>query len=994
MKYFISIVFFIGLILLAACSKESSSNGDDVIIYSTGAEFLNGNHFTDSAGVSEFEGITFQSEEFSHSGKSSIKLDSTHIYGFGLTIDDPKEGELYQASVWQKKGALDGTLICSIEGKNTRVTRTWRDHYQQDEWFKHSMSLIVGKDVEKLSFYVFAGGKEAFFDDIVIKRFPEIPTIDEAKSKNISHLNLYIPEPSKLKLESYVENALSANVISKKNKKYVDAFIIADYDSIPIEMRLKGDWTDHLTSGKISYRIKVKGNNAFMGLKTFSIQHPGTRNYMHEWFMHKLCDEEDLLSTKYEMSLVTINGVNKGVYAVEEHFDKQLLESRNRREGPILKLDESGMWQISYLSSEEDKNKSYPYFGASYVSLFKKSRTLKNKNLRNQFIEGGKLLNKFKDSFENQDQLFDLKSSAKYFALLELGNVVHAHAWHNSRFYINPVTQKLEMIGYDMLPGIDNGKDLFFANKLRRFGGSEELHLRMMLLNSKEFKSYYLTYLEEFSDSLYLESKFSKLDSSINQYETVLAFEIEDYYFNKQFYLDRAKKIRKDLPKLDSTWQVFLNLNYDKNDFIIESNYTPNIDTFYIEEISVNAYTHKLDSAQYQVELENYHLNDVTIIGYKIKGDSLIAIEEPILLRAFSNQGNMSQADFIVNNKPKEIVFKISNNPERVYSKKILKWEKPKGNTARMELEASFQVNSPFYKINGSILTFNKGDYKVDKLLYIPSRYEVVINKGTSINFINGGGIIANNSFVAEGTDQHPIHIYSSDGNNHGVTILQGEFVNMSYVNFDSLNTLHYKKWHLTGAVSIYESETDMKNCRITNNICEDGLNIIRSNFIIDSLFVSGTKSDGFDADFCTGEIKNSRFESTGNDCIDFSGSVVDINNIEILNSGDKGISGGERSELTISNINIDGAITGIAAKDDTKIIGDNITVNNAEFGVAAFQKKAEYNKASIRLTNVDYSNLLQYGLVDLGSYVVINGKYYYGGMVIDVDELYSRFEK
>ena len=94
-----------------------------------------------------------------------------------------------------------------------------------------------------------------------------------------------------------------------------------------------------------------------------------------------------------------------------------------------------------------------------------------------------------------------------------------------------------------------------------------------------------------------------------------------------------------------------------------------------------------------------------------------------------------------------------------------------------------------------------------------------------------------------------------------------------------------------------------------------------------------------------------------------------------------------------MNRVYIDSAITGIAAKDDTKIEGSDILVENAEFGLAAFQKKPEYGKAEIILTNVSFSNLQQKGLVDLGSIVIINGVYFYGGMLVDIDKLYARFE-
>jgi hypothetical protein len=65
-----------------------------------------------------------------------------------------------------------------------------------------------------------------------------------------------------------------------------------------------------------------------------------------------------------------------------------------------------------------------------------------------------------------------------------------------------------------------------------------------------------------------------------------------------------------------------------------------------------------------------------------------------------------------------------------------------------------------------------------------------------------------------------------------------------------------------------------------------------------EKLFVSETASDGFDADYCKGNVDSSVFANTGNDSIDFSTSKISMNNIKITNSGDKGVSGGEASIL------------------------------------------------------------------------------------------------
>ena len=74
----------------------------------------------------------------------------------------------------------------------------------------------------------------------------------------------------------------------------------------------------------------------------FSIQSPDTRSFLNEWVMHQFFKKEEVLTTRYTFMPVYINNVEMGIYAVEEHFEKQLLESKDKREGPILKFDEEG----------------------------------------------------------------------------------------------------------------------------------------------------------------------------------------------------------------------------------------------------------------------------------------------------------------------------------------------------------------------------------------------------------------------------------------------------------------------------------------------------------------------------------------------------------------------------------------------------------------------------------------------------------------------------
>jgi hypothetical protein len=989
MKLFLNLLF-LNLLFFYSCTEktEVTSLENSRVLYSSGAEYLKGDMLTDSVSFSEFNGVSYRTDEYSRTGKYGVKLDSNHLYGFNLEITNPKIGELYTGTVWQKADGVHGGLYCSVRSDNKSLMMSSTKSFEiHNGWVKHNISVVVTKGVDKLIFYVGAGGKVAYFDDVTVLRYDEVPTPTSSRM-----LTLFIPEVSNDKLEKYMESALEDGIISPENKSYVNGFILSDFDSIPIEIRLKGDWVDHLTSGKPSYRIKVKGDFSFNGLKTFSIQHPKTRNFLNEWFMHEWCKSEGILATSYDFLSVTFNDERMGVYALEEHFDKQLLEQKNRREGVLLKFDETGFWDLSLL--KEDNDKSYPYYQQSFISLFKKKRTLKNKALKNQFIDGSKALNLLKEMDARVDEFMDVKQVAKYYAILEMGCAFHANNWHNRRFYFNPITQDLENVGFDMLAGEEPEHELSIIYGLNTTRNSlREGRLDARLYKNSKFRKYYMEYIERFSDSTYLNNLFNELGVELSIKEDLLCKEFVGNELDKSFYYKRGKFVTKRMNYIIAQWNDYMKVPFADIQ-MKKDTYVEHESDFYLESVSINAYVHKIDSAKYRIELENYHLNDVKIVGYKMKNDTIVKFETPFNLKGFKEGTNLGTVDVDVKNKPKSILFVLNNKPKHVLTKKLLKWKKPKGVTSKMKLANSFSEKSAFFNIIGSELVFNTGEIIIDKLLFIPSEFKVRLLKGTEINFIDGGGLIVNNDFIANGTEQEPILITSTDKNNHGITILKASSVEMNYVEFTNLNALHYKKWNLTGGVTIYESETIINNCKINANICEDGLNIIRSNFSIDSLTVMNTKSDGFDADFCTGVIKNSYFESTGNDCIDFSGSTIKIVNIDILNSGDKGISGGEASSLDIENISVTGAITGIASKDGSVIKGHDVKVVDAEYGLAVFRKKPEYKGASIELDSFEFSKLKEQGIVELGSFVKLNGEYFYGYRKLDIDALYSRFEK
>ena len=172
------------------------------------------------------------------------------------------------------------------------------------------------------------------------------------------------------------------------------------------------------------------------------------------------------------------------------------------------------------------------------------------------------------------------------------------------------------------------------------------------------------------------------------------------------------------------------------------------------------------------------------------------------------------------------------------------------------------------------------------------------------------------------------------------------------------MNTLEEAEWQLTGAVTFYESDVEMTNVTISENHCEDALNLVRSEFSIRELNINNTFADGFDGDFCKGKLFDSYLWNTGNDGLDYSGSWVEISNVRLENVGDKGISAGEQTTLDIKDVKIKGAQIGVASKDLSKVKVVNIHLKDCKQGFAAYRKKPEFGGAVINVKSYSEDNV------------------------------------
>ena len=192
---------------------------------------------------------------------------------------------------------------------------------------------------------------------------------------------------------------------------------------------------------------------------------------------------------------------------------------------------------------------------------------------------------------------------------------------------------------------------------------------------------------------------------------------------------------------------------------------------------------------------------------------------------------------------------------------------------------------------------------------------------------------------------------------------------------FDWLTNPSHGMWSTTSAVTFYESPVSFDFVKISNNTCEDAINVVRGDFKMTNTTFLNTQSDAFDGDFTTGTISSCVFKNLGNDAIDVSGSNLIITNVKIINAGDKALSAGEDSQMTINKIAISNCEIALAGKDLSIVTAKNLTIKNTKLGFTAFQKKPEFGPSNITISNVKMDSVETKYLIENTSSLLVDGK-------------------
>ena len=456
---------------------------------------------------------------------------------------------------------------------------------------------------------------------------------------------------------------------------------------------------------------------------------------------------------------IAINGRDLGVYALEEHFSKELLENSGFREGPIIKISDQNLREMqrkrmnygNYLGSQRTLNKVNKY--NSEILTFNIDKTLKNKSKIAQFKLSKNLLDQLLKREIKTSDVFDVELTAKFFALSDLLGAAQASTWYDMRFYFNPISSRLIPIGYDAQFPIRN-KQRTLSYDLNVLG----------LFNDQIFLKEYLKELNRISDPKYLDEFLNKIDSEIKNDISIINKTFPHVKLLKEEFYKNQKYIKNRLNPLDPISLSFAEPVKDQEKINLKlfnkSLFPLNINYLVYENRNYYPSANKILKPRKKFERINHTLMELIYRESKIEN----------------------------NNKTKKNQVTIKYNLDginKVFTKKIkvLPWVQTTKNSNQLITREPNHYLFPSLIIDDEIKVISlKNNIEVKKPLIFPPNYAISIKPGTKITLKDKGVMIIQGPLIISGMEDKPVTI-SSEEEAMGIVVLNAKSIsNLKHV--------------------------------------------------------------------------------------------------------------------------------------------------------------------------------------------------------------------
>jgi hypothetical protein len=733
-------------------------------------------------------------------------------------------------------------------------------------------------------------------------------------------IEIELEDRDRQKLVDWHLQAVTRGQITSDLKGYLPAHLEHRGHTFDILIRLTGGWAGGPDREKLPLHIRVEGGGPF-SIERWSLRHPEAGQNFHQWLYLKALEREGIARLRYDLVRLIMNGDDLGVYTMAEVPAEQIIEGPQRGKGVALGL-----------------------LGGRGLDADGESDDFDHR--------AGELLKRFLAGKEKAGEAFDIAKLALYLAISELSGF----APNRSRllFVHNVKSSRLEPVGK---VEVDRSRRISALMGAEIANADPDVIAAplALLLSDPELHRLHVEALERVSSDEYIDKLLADLRPEIEAQAKVLHREWPSWHFNRK--------------------------RLDRNAEVIRAALAPTK--------GIHAYLADSSNGELSLDVAVIQMMPVEILSVTT-GGSQFGLEVPAVLAGKPRDGHprynrltfdvpesVSWSDELRDGL--QIQYRLRGT-ERMREARVFPWRYiDEGLLTQdlLRLEPNLHL-FPFLEVSEDdrVVKVKPGEWQIRENLILPRGYRLVAEAGVRLDLVQKARVISHASLHLQGSEESPVLIHSTDGTGEGIAVLQaGRRSVLEQTHFDSLSAPAHGGWYLTGAVTFFESPVEIRGCKFTNNRSEDSLNIIRSDFLIEESAFSGAPSDSVDIDFSDGTITDSAFFDVRGDAVDFSGSSIELQDIEIRNVSDKGLSIGEGTHLRGRKIEISETHIGVAAKDSSYAELTDISLSDAQIGLAAYQKKPEYGPPTLSVERLEMERTKNPYVVESRSTVVVDAR-------------------
>lgn len=765
---------------------------------------------------------------------------------------------------------------------------------------------------------------------------------------------------------------------------YVKAKFIHEGKEYDVRVKLRGLLPNHWMEKKKSWRVKFPDETLFNGQKRLNLIIPADRDYIKEHLAYYTARKFGLITPESKFVLLKINGRLQGVYFQVEQMGKEFLahnlqaEDSDLYEGEDKKIVADIFKDLAYW----DKIRSERVSGFdNYADIYKLL------DLLNQSDD---------ETFYSQlPQLVDMDKLFSWNANSMLYFDYHQNNYHNVRLLFSPVTGRFEPLVWDCShPIFVSHVDKIYNDLITRvLKNPVYLHKRNQIL------------WDYVSDPENLREDQAFFDKTYGSIRTAFLADSQKNISNLRF-LYVMRRIRGDLEsyynhiksKLGEGWvHIVTHYNvdqpgvYSRLEVLCGGFSAPRLDGIAVKggEETCELYYDKNGDGVLQktdVRLGNSAvpekgssvIDDIGFMlypGREAKEGSLVPVSGKYDFFLVSAGGEKKYKEIEVRATNAVTAQKIEPVVKAVDDSNFKYFDLITSSPAEFAKRYDF-IGAGAEK---SAFTIETGEHDINETVIVPRGLTLEIKPGAVLKFAPGVSLISYGKVIARGSKGSRIRFRPKDGNtpwgvfavvNEGAdgSVFSNVHVSGGYEAF--INGIYF-----TGALAVHGAEALVSDCVFEDNSGDDALNIKHRTGRLRRSVFRNNKFDAVDYDFVKeGAIEDCRFKGNGNDAIDIgSASPIVMNNV-IEESGDKGISCGERSSPLIFNNRISGCDIGIAVKDDSRATILNCDIIGNKKGITSYIKKPLWIKAgTIYVYNSILKNEQELELLDDASITIRN---------------------